>query len=279
VNPTGAQHIAHGLSQGWHLVVTLNPVLVDTTVRTLRLAIEATAIAAVVGVPLGCALGLGRSRSSRVMRGVANGLVRVPPVAVGLLVVIALTPASPWGGGPLADLGWYSSTESAYLAQTLLAIPIMIALTAAAVGSVSPVLLDQARAYGASGPRRGVFAIREARRRMVATVLVTMGVTITAIGALVIANAPLTARVAASGGGYAPQPPTLALGAFQAFTGAGGQGGSDVTTGVQATNLQNPTQALGVAYATVLMGVFLLLAAALTWIQRRRTQWIPGLLS
>jgi tungstate transport system permease protein len=270
-SPTGPQHVLRGLSQGLHLIFSGNSVVIDTTLRTLHLACVATLIGIVIGVPLGAAIGLGRSRGSRVARGVANGLMRIPPVVSGLVVLVALTQASRYGGGPLAGLHWETTDNAAYLAQTLLAVPIMVALTAVAVQGVSPGLLEQARAFGAPGHKRGALAIREARRRMLAAVLVTVGVTITSIGAIAVSNAPLQEQV-----GGAAQPPTLALGAFEAFTQSGGAG-SDTTA--PGTGLSTPTPALGVAYATLLMGLFVLIAAALTWMQQTRAQWIPGLLS
>jgi hypothetical protein len=136
---------------------------------------------------------------------------------------------------------------------------------------VSPGLLEQARAYGAPGHRRGALAVREARRRVLAAVLVTIGVTITSIGAVAVSNAPQQTNV-----GGVSEPPTLALGAFEAFTESGGAGTDTTAPG---TGLSTPTPALGVAYATLLIGLFVLIAAALTWMQQTRSQWIPGLLS
>jgi tungstate transport system permease protein len=273
---SGQQHVLHGLSQGLHLVVTGNPVIVDTTVRTLQLAVVATAIAAALGVPAGAALGLGRSPASRGLRALANGLTRVPPVASGLLVLLLVTEASPWGGGPLAGLNWYSTTASAYLAQTLLAIPIMTALTAAAVQGVAPVLVEQARAYGASRPRLARLAVREARGRVIAALLVTLGVAITSIGAIAVSNAPVKASVQTQGG-HLPEPATLALGAFQSISQT--ESATDTAPEQVAASLGTPTDALAVAYATVLLGLFVVIAAALTWVQQTRSRWIPGLLS
>lgn len=271
--PSGWHDFSTGLRQALHLVVTGNHVILDTTLRTLHLAVEATLIGVVIGVPIGCALGLGRTRSSRLLRGVANGLTRLPPVAVGVLVVLLLNEQSPWGGGPLAGLHWYTNARSAYLAQTLLAVPIVIALTASAVAAAPPGLLEQARAYGASGWKRGVLALRETRRQVMAGILVALGITITSIGAIVVAVAGNTTSVAAAGGGRISEPTTLALGAFLSIREL--QPGSP--TANAAGTLGYSTAAAGVAYATVLLGLFVLIAAVLTWISQRRRSWIPGL--
>jgi len=272
-SPSGLHEFSTGVRQALHLVFTGNHVIVDTTLRTLHLAFEATLIGVVIGVPIGCAIGLGRSRGTRLLRGVANGLTRLPPVAVGVFVVLLLTEQSPWGGGPLAGLHWYTDPKSAYLAQTLLAIPIVVALTAAAVAGAPAGLLEQARAFGAPGWKRGVLALHETRRQVMAGILVALGITITSIGAIVVAVAGNATSVAAGNGGQVSEPTTLALGAFLSIREL--QPGHASVAG--AGTLGTPTAALAVAYATVLLGLFVLIAAALTWISQRRRSWIPGL--
>jgi tungstate transport system permease protein len=248
-----------GLRQGVDLILHHTSLLVAPTTETLRLAFVSTAIGTLVGVPCGCLLGLGRSATSRVLLVVANALTRFPPVAAGVVTVLLLTNESPWGGGPLAGLNWGETRAAGYMAQTLLAIPIVTALTASAVQGVPAVLLEQARAYGASRLGRARLALREARRAVFAGVIVSVGVTITAIGALaVVRNTQQASR-------------TLALEALNAFTGA--QGGVG-----RPGNVLFPTQSLAVAYSIVLIGLFLLVAAALTFLQEKRSStWIPGL--
>jgi tungstate transport system permease protein len=270
--PSYAHQFLYGLQEGLHLIVTGNPVILDTTLRTLQLAAVATAVGALVGLPCGCLLGLGRSRGSRLALGTAGAIARVPPVAVGVLTVLLLTEASPWGGGPLAGLHWYTSRQSGYLAQALLAAPIVTMLTASAVARVPTELLDQARAYGARAWRRWALALRQARRSVLAGVIAVLGVTITSIGALVVATASADVN---SRGQTGAQPLTLALGAFHAVN----ETQLGQATATQTPALTVPTQALAVAYATVLLGLFVLVAALLTWLQQRRRPLLAGIVS
>jgi tungstate transport system permease protein len=266
--PSGLHAFTSGVGQGLDLVFSGNQVVVDTTLRTLHLAVESTLIAALVGVPLGCALGLGRSRVARALLRLASAVTRVPPVAIGVLVYLLLANGGPpYGAGLLAGLHSAGKPVGAYLDQTLLAIPIIVALTASAVKGVSGLLLDQARAFGASNWKRGLLALREARRRVIAAILVAMGVTITAIGAIIVSNAPLTARV---GDHY--QPLTLAIGAFTTFKQVQGS----TAAAPQTAALEEPTVSLAVAYTIVLLGLFVLIAAMLTRLQSSRLSWIPG---
>jgi tungstate transport system permease protein len=271
--PSGWHTFVSGVREGASLVFGGNQTVIDATVRTLHLALVATIIAAAIGIPTGCLLGLGRFRGVRVLLTLASAVTRIPPVAVGAFVLLLVTQESPWGGGPLAALHWQDGAPSAYMAQTLIGVPIMVALTASAVQHVPAMLIEQARAFGAPGWKRGALAIREARRSVVAALFVVMGVTMTTIGALEVSGGSL-GNGRQVGAGSVSEPDTLALGAFSAIKQAE-QGVNFAQAGPQL----HPTQSLAVAYTIVLLGLFILIAVSLTRLQRKRISWIPGQLS
>ena len=84
-------------------------------------------------------------------------------MALGHMLWLLMWPDSQWGGGPLAGLGWIYTLDAVILSQTLLAFPIVVALTVAAVQAVPRGLLDRRR-RSARGPRLGMLALREAAR-------------------------------------------------------------------------------------------------------------------
>jgi tungstate transport system permease protein len=221
-----------------------DPELVATTLRTLRLGLESTAIATLAGLPVGCVLGLARFRGRGFLLGTFNAGIRTPPVALGVLLWLLLWPDSRWGGGLLSGLGWIYTLNAVILAQTLLVLPIVVALTAAAVQRVPDGLLDQARAFGAPAWRRGTLALREARVGVLAALIAALGTAIASVGAILVVGSSL---------GNA----TLATGALTRWS-SGGQDGR------------------AVAYGSVLLGLFLVLAAVLTSLQHQRSGWIPG---
>ena len=233
-----------GLRQALQLIVDGDPLLVEITLRTLRVGVEATLLAAIVGLPLGVLLGLGRFRGRRAALAAANAGMIVPPIAVGQLLWLLMWPTSRWGGGPLAGLGWLYTLNAVILAQTLLAVPIVTALTAAAVQRVPVGLVDQARALGASPGRRATLVLREARAGVAAALIAALGTAIASVGAILIVGTSLGTA-------------TLATAALSDWN-AGGQ------------------DARAVAYGTVLLGLFLLLAAVLTLLQRGRVRWIAA---
>lgn len=218
--------------------------LLAIALRTLRVGFESTALATLLGIPLGCALGLGRFRGRTLLLGTANAGIRTPPVALGVLLWLLLWPDSRWGGGLLSGLGWIYTTSAVILAQTLLVLPIVIALTAAAVQRVPDALLEQARAFGATWTRLALLALREARVGVTAALIAALGTAISSVGAILVVGSSLGSATLA----------TAALSEWNA-------GGSD---------------ARSVAYGSVLLGMFLVLAAAMTTLQHRRGGWIPG---
>jgi tungstate transport system permease protein len=223
--------------------VALDSETVTLTLRTLRVGFESTAIAAVAGLPLGVALGLGRFRGRGVALATFNAGLRIPPVALGHVLWLLLWPSSQWGGGPLAGLGWIYTVNAVILAQALLALPVIVALTTAAVQAVPGGLLDQARAYGARRSAVAVLALREARVGVLAALIAALGTAIASVGAVLVVGAGDAA--------------TLPSAALLAWNGGG-------------------RNADAVAYGAILLGIFLVIAAALTTVQHgQRPRWLP----
>jgi ABC-type molybdate transport system permease subunit len=191
---------------------------------------------------------------------------------VGVVVLLLITgqtatgnqtPGPPFAiAGPLAGLSLLASNRDIF-AQTMLAIPIMIALTATAVQRISPGLLDQAQAYGAPSWKRGLLAVREARTAVLAAVIVAMGVTITAIGALYVVQGD-------TGRGCDKSTPATYHATQIACTG-------DSSLALSAlSNFQDSAGEITYADADAMIGIFIILAAGLTFLQQNRTSWIAG---
>ncbi len=148
---------------------------------TLRVAFVSTAAALVVGLPIGLALGLGRFRGRRTLQLLANASLALPSVVVGIGVLLLLLPRGAFG-----SLRIEFTLTAVYIAQAVLALPYIVALTPAAIQGLPPGLLDQARALGASRIQLGVFALREAKIGVIAAVIAALGATIAEVGAVVI---------------------------------------------------------------------------------------------
>jgi tungstate transport system permease protein len=148
---------------------------------TIKVAVISTACALVIGLPIGLTLGLGRFRGRRTLQILANATLAFPSVVVGVGVLLLVLPQ-----GALGSMHIAFSLTAVYIAQTVIALPYVIALTPAAIQGLPPGLLDQARALGASRIQLSALALREARIGVIAAVIAAMGAAVSEVGAVVI---------------------------------------------------------------------------------------------
>src|SRR6201987_2715561 len=201
---------------------------------TLRVAVISTAVALVIGLPLGLALGLGRFRGRRTLQLLANASLALPSVVVGIGVLLLLLPQGAFG-----SLRIEFTLQAVYIAQAVLALPYIVALTPAAIQGLPPGLIDQARALGAGRIQLGMFALREAKIGVMAAVIAALGATVAEVGAVVIV-----------GGNFQGSDETLASALLEQFN----------------YTAHNPYAS---AIALVLLAVILVLIGTLTVIQQR----------
>ncbi len=91
---------------------------------SLAVSLSATALAALVALPLGAYLALVRFPGRAFVIVVLNAFMGLPPVVVGLAVYLLLSRS-----GPLGFLGILFTPRAMIIAQALLVIPIIAALT------------------------------------------------------------------------------------------------------------------------------------------------------
>jgi tungstate transport system permease protein len=158
-----------------------NPYLLSIIWFTIEVAVVATVIATLIGLPIGLALGLGRFRGRRVLQLLANASLGLPPVVAGLFLFLLFVPQ-----GPLGSLHLMLSKQAVFIAQTVLALPYIIALTAAAIQGLPQGLLAQAQALGAGRGQVYTLALREARIGVLAAIIAALGSALSEVGAIVI---------------------------------------------------------------------------------------------
>jgi tungstate transport system permease protein len=178
-----------GFTEAWKLIIAGDPVLVNIVIVTIQVAAVSTAVGLVLGLPAGLALGLGRFPGRRLLLALANiGLV-IPPVIVGLVLFLFLIPV-----GPLGSLHLSYTLGGVFIAQSLLALPVVIALTASAVRGIPGGLIDQARAFGASTWQLAGLCLREARVGIFVALIAAVGSSLSEVGAVVIVGGNIQGR-------------------------------------------------------------------------------------
>jgi tungstate transport system permease protein len=105
------------------LIGTLDPELVGIVTLSLRVSLTATAIAFLIGAPAGAFLATTRLPGRTAAIVLANALLGLPPVVMGLIVYLLLSRS-----GPLGWLGLLFTPTAMIIAQACLTFPIVVAL-------------------------------------------------------------------------------------------------------------------------------------------------------
>ncbi len=230
-------YLWHQISSAVPLIVHGDPYLMSLLSVTLRLAAVSTTAAVIIGLPIGVALGLGRFRGRRTLQLLANAGLALPPVVVGVVVLIFILPQ-----GPLGPLRIEFTLRAMYVAQTILALPYVIALTAAAIQGLGGGVINQARALGASRTQLARLALQEAKIGVIAAIIAALAATISEVGAIIIVGGNLQGRTE-----------SLASALLAEFT-------------------FQPNDPRETAIALMLLGVVIVLVGTLTVLQQRTGQ-------
>jgi tungstate transport system permease protein len=116
--------ISQSLAVAVGLVAHLDPRLTAIVALSLGVSLSATLIAAAIGLPLGALVGIGRFPGRATLIVLLNAAMGLPPVVVGLVVYLLLSRA-----GPLGAAGILFTPTAMVIAQTILIVPIIAALT------------------------------------------------------------------------------------------------------------------------------------------------------
>ena len=173
--------LLQALSEALRLILHLDPVLFGIIVLSLKVSGYALIIATVLGLPLGALLGLKRFPGRDLTISTVNTFMGLPPVVVGLFLYLLLSRK-----GPLGFLGLLYSPSAMIIAQTILAVPIVIALCHSAIIAVDPIIRQAARTLGATPAQETLAVVREARYGILSALLAAFGRVMAEVGAILI---------------------------------------------------------------------------------------------
>ncbi|MCC6179518.1 MAG: ABC transporter permease [Chloroflexi bacterium] len=173
--------IADGLVRAVQLAMRGDPELLRVTALSFQVSGLATLLCLVVGLPLGTALALTRFPGRGLALGLVNTGMGMPPVVVGLVVGIFL-----WRSGLFGRLGLMYTPTAMVIAQCIIALPVVVGLTVAAIQQLNPKLRLQILALGASRPQMLWMLLREARLPLLAAAMAGFGAVISEVGASIM---------------------------------------------------------------------------------------------
>ena len=158
-----------------------DPRLFDIVSLSLQVSLSAVAIAALVGLPLGAALATAHFPGRKFRVVVTNALMGLPPVVVGLVVYLLLSRA-----GPLGELGLLFTPEAMVIAQSLLVLPIITALTRQAAEDAWTDYRELLQSLGAGPLRSALTLLWDIRFSLLTAVLAGFGRAAAEVGAVMI---------------------------------------------------------------------------------------------
>lgn len=158
-----------------------DPAFLRIVALSLEVSLAGTAIAAVIGLPIGAALASCRFPGRRLLILGASALLGLPPVVAGLMLYLLLSRS-----GPLGGLGLLFTPGAMVAAQALLALPIVAALTHRGMEGVWAEFGPALQMDGA-GPLRAIPSLLAiGRGQVLAALLAGFGRTISEVGAILI---------------------------------------------------------------------------------------------
>ncbi len=173
--------MSEALSTALALLIGLDSKLVEIVLLSLSVSLSAVAIAALLGLPLGAAIAVGRFRGRQTVIVVMNALMGLPPVVVGLLVYLLLSRA-----GPLGALGILFTPSAMVFAQSILILPIIAALSRQAIEDAWREYEEQLRSLGAGRMNAALTLLWDTRFSLLTTILAGFGRAAAEVGAVMI---------------------------------------------------------------------------------------------
>jgi tungstate transport system permease protein len=173
--------ISVALGEAGRLIVGLDTKLAEIVLLSLRVSLTAVVVASVLGLPLGAAVAVGRFPGRQGLIVVLNALMGLPPVVVGLVVYLLLSRA-----GPLGEFGLLFTPAAMVVAQTILILPIVAALSRQAIEDAWQEYREQLRSLGAGPSTAAITLLWDTRFSLVTIVLAGFGRAAAEVGAVMI---------------------------------------------------------------------------------------------
>ena len=170
-------YIAEGFIQAFGLIFSMNEETWSAVIITVKLTSLSMAVTLLLGLPCGFCLGYFDFRGKRAIRMAVDTLLALPTVVVGLLVYAFIS-----NRGPLGSWQLLFTIRGMAIGQTILALPIVIALTASAVEGLDNRLRLTLMTLGASGLRLACSCLWEARYHVLVAAMTAYGRIIAEVG-------------------------------------------------------------------------------------------------
>ncbi|MBO8153829.1 ABC transporter permease [Thermovirga sp.] len=170
-------YIFEGVIGAFYLLLAKDPETYSAIWTTLRLSTLSITCTLIVGIPLGFLLGHYNFPGKRAVRTLVDTLLALPTVVIGLLVYAFISRR-----GPLGDLGLLFTIPGVAIGQFILALPIVVSLTASAIEGIDPKIYLTLRTLGASDMQAALSSMWEGRYAVTAAAVTAYSRVISEVG-------------------------------------------------------------------------------------------------
>ena len=169
------------LTAAFSLLTGMDALLLDVVLRSLAVSASACVIASILGLLLGAWIGVSRFKGRGVVLALLNTALALPSVVVGLVVYLLLSHS-----GPLGFLGWLFSFKAMVLAQSVLVLPVVVALVRQTIDDADRKHGEQFSSLGAGPFMRSVILLWDERFALLTVLMAAFGRAISEVGAVMI---------------------------------------------------------------------------------------------
>ena len=169
--------IQEGFVQAIALLINRDPATFSAVSATLRASGLALAASLLIGIPLGYLLGYFNFILKKQLRTIVDTLLSLPTVFIGLVLYAFFTRR-----GPLGEAGLLFTIPGIAIGQAILALPIIIALTATAVEAIDRNLRLTLMSLGANRRQIAMSALWEVRLGILTAAVTATGRILTEVG-------------------------------------------------------------------------------------------------
>ncbi len=176
-NESAVSLFADSMVQALNLLIAGDPGVYSAIGATMLVSTSALAASLCVGIPAGFVLGFCHFPGRNLLRTLVDTLQALPTVFIGLVVYTLLSRS-----GPLGELHLLFTLKAIAFGQTILGLPIIIALTSAQVQGLDKRLYITLRGLGARPGQILTATVLEARYGLLAAAVTAYGRILTEVG-------------------------------------------------------------------------------------------------
>ena len=173
--------VVQGIIKAFELLISFDPEVMGITWLSLKISGTATFISLFIGVSTGTIVALTNFPGRKLVVTLINTGMGLPPVVVGLFVTILI-----WRNGPLGFLDILYTPYAMIVAQAIIATPIVMGISLAAIQNLPPNLRLQILSLGASRLQMVWILVKESKLPLLAAVMAGFGGVISEVGASIM---------------------------------------------------------------------------------------------